>query len=132
MTVTLANSQTQQYWVRCLPHDFPMLSASRPDDPAPGYYLMGLGLNAFSGPYAVILDSHGAVVWYRRTTAPPINVELLPDGNLAWMTFGGVPFGVDPNHGFEERSLDGTLVQRGTRRDPRPTTTTRWHSPTAT
>ncbi len=110
VTVTLANSQTQQYWVRCLPPDFPVLSASRPDDPAPGYYLMGLGLNAFSGPYAVILDSHGAVVWYRRTTTPPLNVELLPDGNLAWMNFGGVPFGVDANNGFEERSLDGTLV----------------------
>ena len=110
VTVTLANSQTEQYWVRCLPHDFPILTANRPDDPAPGYYLMGLGLNAFSGPYAVILDDHGAVVWYRRTATPPLDVKLLPDGNLAWMNFGGVPFGID-----SQQRLRGTSARRHAR-----------------
>ena len=110
VTVTLANSHTEEYWLRCLPHDFPTLTVERPDDPTPGWYVMGLGLNALSGPYAVILDDHGAVVWYRRTATPPLDVKLLPDGNLAWMNYGGTAFGTDSNNGFEERSLDGTLV----------------------
>ena len=110
VTVTLPDTHTEAYWVRCLPHDFPALVVDRPDDPMPGWYLMGLGLNSPTGPYTVILDGHGAVVWYRRTSTPPVDVKVLPDGNVAWMPFGGAGFGSDPNNGYEERELDGTLV----------------------
>ncbi len=79
-----------QYWIRCLPHDFPELSVSRPGNPPPGWYLTG-NLNSAngSGPYAMVLDNHGTPVWYRKPALPqPLNVTALSDGSLAWSALG--------------------------------------------
>jgi hypothetical protein len=67
-----------EYWVRCLPHDFPLMQwTPHPDagTPPPGYYLLGSGL--FLGPdelpvpptsgcFAMVLDRNGVPVWYSR------------------------------------------------------------------
>jgi hypothetical protein len=112
VAVTVAD-HTDHYHVRCLPHDFPQLVVSRPDDPSPGWYLLGTG---FAGPpdtsYAVILDDHGAPVWYHKTDGPVIGVQRLPDGNLAWTPLLGASFGTDPNGAWEEHTLDGSLVKK--------------------
>lgn len=69
---------TVEYWVRCLPHDFPALQwTPHPNvgTPPAGYYLLGTAL--FLGPddelvppttgcFAMVLDGHGVPVWYSR------------------------------------------------------------------
>ncbi|HEX3344730.1 MAG TPA: arylsulfotransferase family protein, partial [Polyangiaceae bacterium] len=58
---------TVEYWVRCLPHDFPELQWSpHPEAGAvtPGYYLVGTDQPTTSGCYAMVLDGHGVPVWY--------------------------------------------------------------------
>jgi arylsulfotransferase ASST len=75
-----------QYWIRCLPHDFPELSVTRPGTPPPGWYLTG---NVFPGPtggaYAMVLDANGTPVWYRDPAGDQaINVTPLGDGTIAW------------------------------------------------
>jgi hypothetical protein len=112
ITVNLVGGGSDHYYVRCLPNDFPTLSVNRPDDPAPGWYLLSSGLAATQGgPYALILDSHGAPVWYHRTATPVIGVQELPNGHLSWSPVLGPSFGVQPTGAFEERALDGTLVR---------------------
>ncbi len=62
----------EQYYLRCLPSDFPDLAVSRPDDPTPGWYLTTTGLQAPAGTtYAMVLDDHGAPVWYHKTPDRP-------------------------------------------------------------
>jgi hypothetical protein len=110
VTVTLANATSDQYWIRCLPHDFPVLSVDRPDDPTPGYYLFG----TFGGSagYAIILDDHGAPVWYHQTTSGgAINVNLLANGDVIWSPPLGTAFGTNPSGAIQEHALDGTLVR---------------------
>ena len=84
---------TQQYWIRCLPHDFPLVVPSRHPavgNPTPGWYLIG---NAFvaagSGPYAMIVDANGTPIWYHRTTSDEVNptvVTPLPDSTVGITT----------------------------------------------
>ena len=60
-----AESQTAEYWIRCLPHDFPQLQMEAHAEaatPLPGYYLVG---NSGTTPgYAMVLDGNGVPVWY--------------------------------------------------------------------
>lgn len=113
VTVTLAGGATESYFIRCLPHDFSNLDVTRPDDPTPGWYMISTGLGASdgSGPWTVILDSHGAVVWYHRTSQPVIDFKRLPNGNLAWVNILGPTFGTSPTGAYEERAIDGSLVR---------------------
>jgi hypothetical protein len=70
---------TVEYWVRCLPHDFPLLQwTPRPEAgaPTPGYYLIGTDEPTTSGCYAIVLDPNGVPVWY--TQAQP---------SLGWCVF---------------------------------------------
>lgn len=111
ITVNLFGGGVDHYYVRCLPSDFPTLAVDRPEDPAPGWYLLSSGFAATQGgPYALILDTHGAPVWYQRTAATVIGVQRLPNGNLSWSPVLGASFGTIPGGTFDERALDGTLV----------------------
>jgi hypothetical protein len=85
--------QSEPYWVRCLPHDFPELEMSPHPEagaPTPGYYLMG---NATVLPgangYAMMLDGNGVPVWYRRHPSQGVfNVDNVVHGAIS---FVGVP-----------------------------------------
>jgi hypothetical protein len=59
---------TAEYWVRCLPHDFPtmqMVANPAVGTPSPGYYLVGNEQAPADGPaYAMVLDRNGVPVWY--------------------------------------------------------------------
>ncbi len=55
-----------EYWVRCLPHDFPLLRWTPHVDAgtrSPGYYLLGTA-EPTSGCYSIVLDGNGVPVWY--------------------------------------------------------------------
>ena len=112
ITVTRADASTDTYYLRCLPHDFPDLQVQRPDDPNPGWYMTTTGVSGPPGTtYAVILNDHGAPVWYKKTATPAIDMKLLPNGNLAWTPLLGASFGTNPTGAYEEHSLDGSLVR---------------------
>jgi hypothetical protein len=113
IAVQLPGGGVDHYFVRCLPHDFPTLAVDRPDDPSPGWYLLSSGLGAApgTGSYALILDDHGAPVWYQKRPATVIDVKRLPNGHLAWTPLLGGAFGVIPDGAYEERDLDGSLVR---------------------
>jgi len=99
-----------QYWVRCLPHDFPQLSFTpHPENgaPSPGWYLTG---NATSHPgesgFAMVLDANGTPVWYQRAGATGVmNVQRLPDGALSFISALG-PYGSDPNAQYVIQKLE--------------------------
>lgn len=65
-------SGTVEYWIRCLPHDFPEIEwTAHPEAgaPPPGYTLIGTALPTTSGCYAIVLDSRGVPVWYTPSQA---------------------------------------------------------------
>jgi len=71
-----------EYFIRCLPHDFPAITTTRFPafgEPTAGWYLLG------SGPYAMVLDTNGTPLWYRRFTnvfdvdsPEPDTISLIP------------------------------------------------------
>src|SRR5262249_53726803 len=102
VTVTLAEDQaaviqatdgnglTEDYWLRCLPHDFPLVTANaHPENgtPAPGLYLID---NTFvsqgMGKFAMIVDVNGTPIWYHRTQGAAVMVEPLPDSTIGITT----------------------------------------------
>lgn len=101
------NGPLVQYWIRCLPHDFPQLSVTKPGAPPPGWYLTGDNLaKGGGGTYAMVLDNNGTPVWYRKPASPgAFDVTQLADGTIAWASGGG-GFGTDPNAAFEDFNLE--------------------------
>ena len=104
-----SGTSTTQYWIRCLPHDFPHLAVNRPGNPPAGWYLTG-NVNspqtAGSSLYAMVLDNHGTPVWYQLAPKGSINVELLPNNTIAWMALNGPGVGADPTVGYYLYRLD--------------------------
>ncbi len=113
------------YWIRCLPHDFPQLGVTKPGNPPSGWYLTGNILSPTGNPtYAMVLDNNGTPVWYRQSSGHNVlNVTLLADGTIAWATSAGPGFGVSPNAAFE----DYDLVTGTTRFLKAPITPTDFH-----
>jgi hypothetical protein len=69
VTATEGKMSTE-YWVRCLPPDFPTMQwTPHPEAgvPTPGYYLVGTFQGATTAGYALILDRNGVPVWYTQT-----------------------------------------------------------------
>ncbi len=127
----------EEYWVRCLPHDFPPIQVQRTDVPRPGWYLTDDAFPSAGSPYGhfmMILDDSGAPVWYQRVAAPAINLTRLADGSLAWTPLLGQGFGdgSDPDGAVEVHALDGTLCARSGLSAASQTITTSPNWPTAT
>ena len=72
-----AAGNAQPYWVRCLPHDFPLVDPiNHPENnpPTPGWYLIGnLSQAPGSGAFAMIVDANGTPIWYHRM--PPAQAD---------------------------------------------------------
>ena len=101
-------STNDEYWIRCLPPDFPTVIVKNPGGATPGWYLYT------QGQYLIIADDHGVPVWYRHTTGnPPIDLKRLPNGDLAWIPLLGKAYGDGsvPNGGYEVQQLDGTHLR---------------------
>jgi outer membrane protein assembly factor BamB len=75
-----------QYWLRCLPPNFPQIQVSKPGNPAPGYYFYGnvtASSTVNSGEYAMILDSNGTPVWYQQGFSPD-DVQSLGNNTVSY------------------------------------------------
>jgi hypothetical protein len=96
-----------QYWIRCLPHDFPTLTVSKPGAPPPGWYLTGnVTRSPSSSAYAMILDNNGTPVWYRKPSGSQVlNLTELNDGTIAWEDSAGLGFSIDPAAAYEDYNL---------------------------
>ncbi len=108
-------SEIEEYWVRCLPHDFPVINVATAQAPNPGWYLMDAAFpTSKSGDqsrFLLILDRRSVPVWYRRVASPSIDFTRLADGTLAWTRLLGLAFGSTPGGAYEVRALDGTLLR---------------------
>ncbi len=77
-----------QYWIRCLPHDFPTITVttnSSAGAPTPGWYLVN------SGVYGMALDTNGTPVWYTRGTSV-LDVDALTPNTISFMPNATAPF----------------------------------------
>jgi hypothetical protein len=119
-TVELTRGATRsRYFFRCVPPDFPRLDVQRPGNPAPGWYLTSFGMgNTTSGSFVAILDERGAPVWFKRTDRDVIDVKRLSNSRLAYTPLLGQGFGIDPDSGYREITLTGTLVAERLTDDP--------------
>jgi hypothetical protein len=73
-----------QYWIRCLPGDFPQLQVSKPGNPAPGLYFYGTVTSPIGqGGYAMALDQNGTPVWYEPVNGA-VDVTPLPNDQVVW------------------------------------------------
>jgi hypothetical protein len=115
---TDAQGASADYWIRCLPPDFPVLDVTKhPEagDPTPGWYLLGnniLPQGGTTADYAMILDTNGTPVWYKHTTPAPVNVTPTRPDHVAFeapATAAG--FTTDPNATYDEYSLADGSVQ---------------------
>lgn len=95
---------TAEYWVRCLPHDFPTFQwelHAEAGAPSPGYYLLGVARPPpISGrAYAFILDRHGAPIWYGPSSSGDavFDVDNVVPGAVSYLPL--------PHAGFEIRQL---------------------------
>jgi hypothetical protein len=84
-------SATTEYWVRCLPHDFPQLVWT---DHAgcrrtPGYYLVGNEQTIGPGgpAFAIAFDTNGVPVWYRRESTGVFDVDNVVSGAISFMLY---------------------------------------------
>jgi Arylsulfotransferase (ASST) len=93
------------YWIRCLPPDFPAISVTTSSAGAPtdGYYLVN------SVPYVVVLDIRGTPVWY-KATAEGCNLDSPATNTLSFMPHAEYPFGYDSIPSFEIDALDTGVV----------------------
>ncbi|HEY5240027.1 MAG TPA: arylsulfotransferase family protein [Polyangiaceae bacterium] len=89
-------SESAEYWVRCLPFDFPTLEmVPHPDSPdagvpTPGYYLLGDTDNAKGeSAYAMVVDGNGVPVWYSLTAngQDPVDVESLAPNSVSFVGY---------------------------------------------
>jgi len=109
-----AGGLVQQYWIRCLPHDFPLLVPNPHPEagtPMPGWYFIGnLFVATGFGAYAMVIDANGTPIWYHATTAAEANptvVTPLPDSTVGITTSSNPSIGT--LYGLETsttRSLD--------------------------
>jgi len=104
---TIRQGIGKDYHFRCVPSDFPRLDVTRPGNPTPGWYLTTFGFGSSSGKFAVIMDNHGAPVWYRRTPEPLIDFKRLPSGSLAFTPQRGA-YGIDEGQGYWVTTLQGS------------------------
>jgi hypothetical protein len=86
-TVVVTGASPGTYYVRCLPIDFPQWTVQATGTPQAS----GFVVDATGAKYATIFDAHGVPVWWTPSN-PTLYADLLPDGNLASITYptGGV------------------------------------------
>jgi hypothetical protein len=113
------------YWIRCLPHDFPDIQVNQAGVGTPGWtpgwYLTGnitTSAAAGSGTYAMILNGNGTPVWYQHAPDGAIGVELTPGAvqgtyshTLSWAPNLGPGLGAAPDGAFNLLDLDTMASQ---------------------
>jgi hypothetical protein len=109
VNIVSQGGQSSQYWVRCLPPDFPPITLTQHPStvaPTPGWYLTGNAiLTPGTGGFAMVLDSNATPVWYRRVDSGAMNLELISYNVLAFIPTLGT-FGSDSTAEYEMDVLD--------------------------
>jgi hypothetical protein len=85
-------TSTTEYWVRCLPHNFPQLEETNHTEagaPSPGYYLIGnYAPIPGTGCYAMVLDGNAVPVWYYLAQHGYLNdVDTLVSGTISFARY---------------------------------------------
>jgi arylsulfotransferase ASST/IPT/TIG domain-containing protein len=112
-----ASGADEDYWIRCLPADFPQIDVTKPGDPPPGWYLTGNAGGA--GSYAIILDHDGTPVWYQKTAGPgTFNVTPRARNEVAWALGPDQGFGTDAGAAFTVYDLATEETRRLTTPTP--------------
>jgi len=96
------------YWIRCLPHDFPVIGVTPHPDvgvATPGYYLV----NSYQ-THAVVLDTNGVPVWYGNGTSVG-NVDALQPNVVSFVPAGTGPYGYSGTEDFEIHDLASGSVR---------------------
>jgi hypothetical protein len=99
VAVAKSGTSSVEYWVRCLPPDFPNLEwETHPEAgvPTPGYYLLGnFTATGTSGGYAMVLNGDGVPVWYYHELSGGVcDLDALVDGGLTYFPVVGGPLRV--------------------------------------
>ncbi len=109
-----ASGPPTEYWIRCLPRDFPAIEVTDPGTAPVGWYLTGINTPATngapSGSYAMILNEHGTPVWYRSAPTAATNTTLLPGNVIAYAPNLGPGFGTKPTGAYTLFDLDTHAV----------------------
>jgi hypothetical protein len=106
---TTAQGTKTDYWVRCLPHDFPQVSAQHYGHTTPGYYVTGnTSTGQGEGSYAMVLDGNVTPVWYRAMpTGTTVGlVTVVATDNIAYIAAAPGRFVTDPTSHFQIVDLD--------------------------
>lgn len=110
-----AGAATAQYWIRCLPPDFPTITVTTypaAGAPTPGWYLLSQSFTRNAvGNFAMILDANGVPVWYRREPQPVYNVEVRAMDAVSFIV-DTVPagFGTDTSATYQVDNLANDTV----------------------
>jgi hypothetical protein len=113
--VTFADATgSENFYIRCLPPNFPANIIDRPGNPAPGYYTVSHGILISPAPspphFVAVIDDYGVPLWYKTTSVPAIGLHRRPNGDLSWFGFASNrPYGVDANRGWEIHGINGSL-----------------------
>jgi hypothetical protein len=80
--------ETSEYSVRCLPSDFPPLSASITGTREAQWYLFAPSLGA-PFAYVIISDANGTPVWWKSEPGgSPIDAKIIDQNLIAWTIYG--------------------------------------------
>ncbi len=93
----------RRFHVRCLPANYPAYHFKHIRPGGPRLFALQ------SGAYATVFDRDGAPIWWFDTHTAPNNVEILPDGTIAW---DPVDPRIDVAGIYEVRNLNGHLVRK--------------------
>jgi hypothetical protein len=92
VTTVTRGAASQEYWVRCLPGDFPQMQWTPMGDACrtPGYYLWGtMSLPPNVGGFAILLDTNGVPVWYAPNGGAAVyDAESLEPGEISFSSGG--------------------------------------------
>lgn len=102
-------STVRDYSFRCVPADFPRLTTDHSGDTTAGWYVTSIRVPGAADAFAVVLDTRGVPVWYKRVVGGLVDVQRRADGRLMLMPFLGPRYGVDPDRGYWVASLAGSV-----------------------
>jgi hypothetical protein len=100
---------TKEYFVRCLPGDFPAWTSDRSGTPQAEYYVAAptLGQNT-TDRYVMIYDTNGVPLWWTLPLSDhkPVDAKLTATGDILWTETDSTGKGLLA----EEWRLDGSIV----------------------
>ncbi len=97
-----------QYWIRCLPHDFPTITVTTraEGNPTPGYYLINSAcVPTCTATYAAVFDTNGTPVWYGRGTSV-VNVDSFATDTISYAPNATSPYGWSTDTVIATHALD--------------------------